>query len=300
MPKVSVVIPTYGKPLFLKKSIESVLSQTLRDWELFVVDDNDPDSEGRVETEKLMLCYTKNSQIHYIKHSHNKNGAAARNTGIAMCTGDFIAFLDSDDLYLPTRLEKCVAAMEKADDPLVGGVYSGCSFLRKGKEYYRMKRIKSGNFLVETLACTFPFCSGSNIFMKADIVRELKFDESFIRHQDYEFLARFFKKYSLQAIPEILIIKNNENINLPNPQKMTEVKEHYLKKFEGTIQTLPQDKQDFIYRSNYISILMSAARVGQKEVQREYYDKVISLGGISLKERLKLFAFNTHSMLSKH
>jgi len=64
------------------------------------------------------------------------------------------------------------------------------------------------------------FGTGSNIFIRKSVVDELKgFDEAFLRHQDYEFLVRVFEKYTLEAIPEILVIKNNENLNLPDVNK---------------------------------------------------------------------------------
>ena len=103
MEKVSVIMPTYGKPELLGRSIRSVQNQTYPEWELIIVDDNNPETEGRKQTETLMEQYAADKRIRYIKHEHNMNGSAARNTGIAAATGDYIAFLDSDDEYAPER-----------------------------------------------------------------------------------------------------------------------------------------------------------------------------------------------------
>ena len=103
MIKVSVIIPTYGVPKYLDESIKSVLQQTLQDIELIVVDDNNPDTEARQKTEALMLKFLQSdSRVQYIKHEHNKNGAVARNTGLSVIQGEYVSFLDSDDIYIPT------------------------------------------------------------------------------------------------------------------------------------------------------------------------------------------------------
>lgn len=215
MIQVSVIIPTYGFPVFLEKSILSVLNQTLKNLELIIVDNNNPNTEERKATEKIVCKLQQNkARIKYIKHSSNKNGAVARNTGFAVAQGKYISLLDSDDEYMPNRLQKCYDVMEQMPSS-VGGVYTGCEFRRSGKTYLKYTEVKDGNFLVDTLACKFMFCTGSNIFVRKSVVDELNgFDGEFLRHQDYEFLVRVFEKYSLKAIPEILVIKNNENFNL--------------------------------------------------------------------------------------
>ena len=133
---------------------------------------------------------------------------------------------------MPDRLQKCFDIMENAADS-IAGVYTGCEFRRGGKVYHVENNVKPGNFLVDTLACKFMFCTGSNIFVRKSVVDELNgFDGAFLRHQDYEFLVRVFEKYDLAAIQEPLVIKNNENFNLPNLEKQVAIKKQYLDKFK--------------------------------------------------------------------
>jgi len=106
MNKVSVVIPTYKRSHILSKAINCVLLQTYKDIEIIVVDDNNENDEFRKKTEILMEQYKNNSRIKYIKHPKNKNGAAARNTGINASDANFIAFLDDDDLWSHKKIEK--------------------------------------------------------------------------------------------------------------------------------------------------------------------------------------------------
>lgn len=282
--KISVIIPTYGMPQFLDKAIRSIQNQTYTDWELIIVDDNNPSTEARNATESLVMEYVKkDKRINYIKHLQNRNGAAARNTGIAQAKGEYIAFLDSDDEYLPERLEKCCRLLDQCDDS-VAGVYTGCEFRKHGQTYNVVRNVQSGNFLVETLACTFMFCTGSNIFVRKSVIDEINgFDESFLRHQDYEFLVRIFEKYELRAIQEVLVIKNNENFNVPKTEKIIEIKERYLTKFSTQIKTLPEEKQRKIYQSQYLAIAESGMRSEEYKVADMYYKKARRFGRLGAK-----------------
>lgn len=293
---VSVIIPTYGEPAFLEKCIQSVLAQTLSDWELFVVDDNDPDTDARRKTEELMRFFESDERVHYLKHPSNLNGAVARNTGIAEATGKYIAFLDSDDEYKPERLQKCFELMENQPSK-VAAVYTGCEFRRGGNVYHVEVDVKPGNYLVQTLACTFMFCTGSNIFVRKSVVDEIDgFDGKFLRHQDYEFLARIFKTHDIAAIPEVLVIKNNENVNLPNVKKMIDIKHQYLDKFADYIHDLSESDQRYIYHSQWLSVAEAAQRSKDYKTAKEYYKKASMYGGLSVKELTRRLAFRILSM----
>ena len=103
---VSVIITTFGGDSKLRRAIASVLNQTYTDVEAIVVDDNDPKSEARVKTESIMQQYECDTRVVYLKHSHNMNGAAARNTGIKEARGSYIAFLDDDDYFFHNRFKR--------------------------------------------------------------------------------------------------------------------------------------------------------------------------------------------------
>lgn len=111
---ITVITPTYNRAEYLKTAVDSVLAQTYSDWELLVVDDNKLDSEARKATAEVMLHYT-DPRIRYIQNEMNVGGAAARNVGIAQAKGEYTAFLDDDDMYLPDRLRVQVEAMKEHD-----------------------------------------------------------------------------------------------------------------------------------------------------------------------------------------
>jgi glycosyltransferase involved in cell wall biosynthesis len=286
---VSVIIPTYGRPIYLGKAILSVLNQSIEELELIIVDDNNPNTTARIETQNIINKYT-DKRIVYIKHDYNKNGAAARNTGIKVARGEFISFLDSDDEYMPDRLKLCCQKINNYDNN-VAGVYTGCEFRKGGKKYHTETKIKSGSFLINTLAGNFKFCTGSNLFIRKSVINELNgFDETFIRHQDYEFLVRLFLKYSLVAINDVLVVKNNENFNLPDARKMIKVKQLYLEKYKFIIDTIPICKKKYIFSTHYISIAESLLRCGEINEAHKFYRKASKLQHISIKNQLRRVA----------
>lgn len=299
-PKISVIIPTYGIPILLEKAISSVRKQSFIDWELIIVDDNDPDTAAREKTEALVTEFIKeDSCIQYIKHEQNKNGAVARNTGFAIARGKYISLLDSDDEYMSDRLQKCFDAMEQAPES-VAGVYTGCEFKRSGKTYYKYTDVKAGNYLIDTLACKFMFCTGSNIFVRKSVVDELNgFDGAFLRHQDYEFLVRVFEKYSLFALPEILVIKNNENFNLLNTEILITIKRQYLEKFKYIIDRLSKKDVDYILHRNYINVAERAMADYNFKVANVFYDKASQYGGLSSREWFRRIGYPLYNLKNR-
>jgi glycosyltransferase involved in cell wall biosynthesis len=105
MTKISVIIPTYNRGNFTVEAINSVLAQTYKDYEIIVVDDGSTD-----DTREKMKAF--DNQIRYI-YQENKGPSAARNTGIQQAKGEYLAFCDSDDRFLPTKLEKQMNFIKK-------------------------------------------------------------------------------------------------------------------------------------------------------------------------------------------
>jgi len=108
MPKVSVIIPTYNRAGYIEEAIDSVLAQTYKDFEIIVIDDGSTD-----KTRKVLRKYT--GQIRYFPQE-NQGVAVSRNKGIAVSRGEYVAFLDSDDAWLPKKLERQVAFLEEHPD----------------------------------------------------------------------------------------------------------------------------------------------------------------------------------------
>lgn len=107
---ITVITPTYRRHLYIKNAIDSVLAQTYKEFEMIIVDDNPVDSEERKLTENVIRDIT-DPRVHYVQNEKNLGGAGSRNVAIDLAKGEYIAFLDDDDMYLPDRLKVQVEAM---------------------------------------------------------------------------------------------------------------------------------------------------------------------------------------------
>lgn len=214
---VTVIIPTYKRPLTLARAINSILNQSYKNIEIIIVDDNNDEDEFRKETELLMGKYLTYNNVRYLKHTKNQNGSAARNTGLLYSTGDYICFLDDDDFFLPQKVENQLKVLTSANAK-VGGVCS--NFAVKFKKYIYKYSSNQGCFSnsFSLLAMKNDFAAGSTLMIKREVYSNIgNFDSSYKRHQDWEFLIRFFRKYELLICPSIDVVLSVEGFRLrPN------------------------------------------------------------------------------------
>lgn len=105
---VSIIMPSYNTASFIAESIQSVLAQSYKDWELIIVDDCSSD-----DTDDVVKPYLEDTRIKYLKNEKNSGAAVSRNRALREAKGKWIAFLDSDDLWMPEKLEKQVRFMDK-------------------------------------------------------------------------------------------------------------------------------------------------------------------------------------------
>lgn len=104
-PKVSVITPTYKRPHFLERAIDSILNQTYENIQVVVVDDNAELPDCRKDTERVMAKYENDPRVVYVQNSKNLGGGLSRNVGIEACDGEYVAFLDDDDEFEPPKIE---------------------------------------------------------------------------------------------------------------------------------------------------------------------------------------------------
>lgn len=104
---VSIIMPSYNTGAYIAKTIDSVLAQTYQNWELIIVDDCSSDN-----TDEIVSTYLSDDRIHYLKNEKNSGAAFSRNTALREAKGKWIAFLDSDDLWMPEKLEKQLSFMK--------------------------------------------------------------------------------------------------------------------------------------------------------------------------------------------
>lgn len=251
---VSVIIPTYKRCDMLSRAISSVLSQTYKNIQVVVVDDNNPESEWRRKTMEIMSSYKNDSRIKYICHSTNLNGSAARNTGIWESDGHVITYLDDDDTYRPDKVEKQVFFLRT--HPEFQAVY--CGWKRDENEF-----IPHG-----TGDLSFDILSGSNIIITNAIMmwRNIAiscggWDIELKRHQEAAYLLNFFRYGGrIGRVPEVLIdFDTSDRSNVSDPKINENQINYLLLKNRDLIQeceNVSKNSSKRIYVRRYIGIIM--------------------------------------------
>ncbi len=198
MPKVTVIIPTYNREEFLREAIESVLAQTYEDFELIVVDDGSTDGTG-----EALKRYEK--RLFYLSQA-NQGASAARNSGLARAQGEFIAFLDSDDLWLPEKLAVQIAFMDQHPGAQI--CYTDEIWIRRGVRVNPKKR--HAKYSGEIYPHCLPLCiiSPSSALMRRGLFEQVgDFDPGLPVCEDYDFWLRVAARFPVSFIPQRLIVK---------------------------------------------------------------------------------------------
>ncbi len=195
--KISVVIPTYNRVDFLREAIESVLAQTFKDIELIVVDDGSSDG-----TQELVASYK--GMIRYIRQQ-NSGPSAARNNGIKNAIGRYIAFLDSDDIWLPEMLSKQVSMF--TENPTAGLVATGYRLINTVHELAEpviMNKDELADARNGNLYMNF-FATSSVMVNKVCFDKVGMFNETLNFAEDWDMWIRILQRYSFVYLPEVLM-----------------------------------------------------------------------------------------------
>lgn len=204
-PRVTVVIPTYRRPDFLERAIASVTSQTLSSWELLVVDDNDPDSPERRDTEAIVQRFTSEPRLRYLRHEQNRGGGAARNTGIHAAKGPFIAFLDDDDEWHPEKLARQLAIIEDAPPKLVL-VYCRVRVVVAVTGREHLSRTDGRSHSVRDLLVRNTIGTTSCVLCRTNALRDIGgFDEALPARQDQDLYLRLARRHEFGFVDAVLV-----------------------------------------------------------------------------------------------
>ena len=204
-PLISVVIPTYNRETLVTKALDSVYSQFYRPLEVVVVDDGSTD--GTVETIQNWIDSQPVSDSFGVRlvHQEKMGGNVARNRGIETSTGSFIAFLDSDDVWLPDKLKKQSALF---DDPQVGGVYCGVQHvdITSGQVTETTNRTYPSGWILDKVLVKDVTAPTSTFILRKEVFGKVgSFDVELQARQDWDMCIRLASEYKIGAIPEILV-----------------------------------------------------------------------------------------------
>lgn len=221
MATVSVIIPTYKGAENVSGAVESIYSQTFKDIEIIVVDDNGEGTEEQTNTEKALAGFMAMPNFKYIKHKTNLNGSTARNTGAKSAVGKYIFFIDDDDKISEDDIEAQVNCMENQDES-VAMSYSSSKIYVQGEYSNTIYAKKSGRILYDYLMGKVFIGTGCYL-LRRKVWEEIGgYDESFLRHQDWEFIARILDRYSAVTVSDVYFYRNIINRNTPAKPKSYE------------------------------------------------------------------------------
>ena len=275
MTKVSIIIPVYNAEKTILSTIQSVQAQSFTDWELIVIDDGSIDNTVKIveeikESRLQLFCY------------ENAGATVARNRGLAQSQGNFIAFLDADDLWSEDKLALQLAALEKSPD--AGVAYCWTSFIdEQGEVFFLQKPVwHQGNVYRELLLRNFLACGSIPLIRRKAIAAVGEFDPHLKSCQDWEYWLRLAKDWYFVLVPQHLVLYRQSSGSISS--KVEEREQASLMILEKAFSTAPLElqslkPQSFAHTYRYVARLYlqrQGNREGIKQARRNLV-KAISL-----------------------
>ncbi len=187
---ISAIIPNHNRTIELQRALRSILKQTVQSFEVIVVDDN-----SHTDPEPFINEF-KDQRIKLIRHSSNLHAAAARNTGAKVAKGEFIAFLDSDDEWMPDHLEYRINHMN--ENPYCLGSYGAVEIYKDGKRKGSptVRSLNPGEGILSYLLSGRCKAQTSTLFFRKHAFNKIQFNPNLFQHQDYDLVIRFHYQFS--------------------------------------------------------------------------------------------------------
>lgn len=221
-PLVSVIIPAYNHEMYIEEALQSVINQTYKNIEVIIINDGSTDS-----TAEILEKFIKNNQDKNIQFVDKQNEGVCKtlNMGLAMATGDYVAFLASDDLWLPDKISMQLEFMEKNKN--VGMVFSDAWFLRfntktdikwsdhkHGINKYFQNCIQNTNMY--TLLLTHAIIPAVTVMIRKTVLEEVGFFDDSLLYEDKDMWLRIARVYPIAYIDRPLALYRLHNNNISN------------------------------------------------------------------------------------
>ena len=266
-PLVSVIIPTYNRDWIVKEAIDSVLAQDFNDYELIVVDDGSDD-----RTPEILAAYE--DQLTMIRQA-NSGVSAARNRGIAAAAGRLIAFLDSDDLWLPQKLSAQVKFF--ADHPDAVICQTEERWVRNGVRVNPKKRHLKFSGMIFERSLALCLVSPSAVMMKRSLFKAVGvFDEDLPACEDYDLWLRISCRYPVDLIDTPLIIKRGGHADqLSRAPGLDQYRIRALMNLlEDNLLTAPQKQALIRTLTQKCAVYAGGCRKRGREEEARYYERL--------------------------
>ena len=238
MPKVSVIIPTYNSSTTISETLQSVFKQTYSDFEILLINDGSTDALMEV------LNDFKDSRLQ-ILHYENGGLSAARNRGIDRASGDYLIFLDADDLWSSDKLESHVNALDNAQkiNPKASVVYSWSYFLddETGVSYINYPKPYEGYVLPKILESNF-VTNGSNPMITRKAIDSVGyFNDDFKGASDWEYWIRLAQQWDYILIPKRQVFYRQSRASMSS--NVSKMEQDQLRVIQETFPSIPSNLQ---------------------------------------------------------
>lgn len=269
MPTISVIVPAYNAERTILETIASVQQQTFSDFELIVIND------GSTDRTLELLNTIKDPRLKIFSYP-NGGVPVARNRGISHATGDFIAFLDADDLWTPDKLELQLAALQQHPD--AGVVYSWAYYMdEKGESVQADNPIFfEGNVYPQLLVRDF-IVSGSNCLIRRQAVESVgEFDPSLSSAEDWDYWIRLARHWPFVVVPKLQLFYRYSSGSVSS--KVEAMEENNLRVIEKGFQDAPPElqllKNQSLANTYRFSAHLYVTRVGTAEAAKQAAKKL--------------------------
>ena len=278
---ISVIIPTHNRANLISRAIESVRKQTIDDRiEIIVVSDGSTDN-----TREVVSGY---SDVRFFEYFPGVNGNHARNTGVKNAGGDYVAFLDDDDEWLPEKLSRQIEAMQKEN---AGLSYTGVRIVYDNEGIQYLGRPGESGDLKKRILIDNCIGSTSTVVVKKSLFEEAGgFDEKLGALQDYDLWIRLCQLTRVSCIPEPMILYHNytNKKQVSSDTKKYEDAFHAIEqKYAGELNKLSAEEEQRRTLEKLILLATKCMRNGNRKEARRYARRMFSSGG--KKSALKTF-----------
>lgn len=199
-PLVSVILPVFNGAATLRRSLDSVLGQTLRDLEILIVDDGSSDGSTEIATS------VRDARLRCLRHDRNLGASAARNTGVRAAAGRYVAFIDADDEWLPEKLARQHRYLEGAA-PGMPAACTGFVMRREGKPAGSTRIPETRRGWATEMLDVCSVAPGSTLMVERKVFDEIGLLCTELgRFEDWDWLLRYFMRYDLGVVPEPLAV----------------------------------------------------------------------------------------------
>ena len=277
MPKVSVLIPVYNAGQYLAQAIDSILSQTFKDWELILIND------GSTDNSEAIIGRYDDERIYYLKNETNLGLIKTLNKGIDYCHGEYIARMDADDISQPDRFRQQIRFLDKNPAYAMCGT-DAAVIDNAGNRTGKIRNLSDNDYLQVNLLFSPPFIHPS-VMIRREILHHNRYNEGYKHVEDYELWTRIAKLGKIANISKDLLKYrwHDSNVSVVNNEAQEEWKDRVIANQLEALGIQPSKEELY-----YHKITFKLYQIGNKQDTKEASATDISIWFSKLSQHNKI------------